>query len=107
MTQIRGIDAPTLKQWMDKGEVLLIDVRETDEYKEAHIPGALHIPLGECVPGNIPHDPDRHLVFHCKKGKRGGMACEACSGGLPDDEIWNLEGGIDAWIEAGLPVERG
>jgi rhodanese-related sulfurtransferase len=44
-------------------------------------------------------------VVHCLKGSRGASACEKLLRQDPNLEIYNLEGGIDAWSAAGLPIK--
>lgn len=107
MSQIKNIDVVALKHWLDNQEAILIDVREADEVKAAHIPGSIHIPLNACSIDSIPHDENKKLVFQCAKGGRSAKACQWCMGMQPDKEIWNLEGGIEAWIAAGFPVNKG
>lgn len=107
MSNTKTVDTHTLKQWMDNNEAMLIDVREADEYKEAHIAGSILIPLAECSADRLPHAPDKKLVIHCKKGKRGEVACTNCMSLMPGQIIWNLEGGIDAWIADGYDVNHG
>lgn len=102
---LKTIDANTLKAWLDKGEALLVDVREPAEHKAEHIPGAAPIPLGTICCGSLPDAGGKKLVIHCKAGKRGGMACEKLLAENPDMEIYNLEGGLDAWAQAGHEVK--
>ncbi len=102
-----NISANQAAKWLAEGKAILIDVRNPDEFKEEHIAYATSLPLGE-ITGlfaqlNIPQD--RKIIFQCLKGTRGGQACtiiqsntECCN------EIHNIEGGISAWKEAGLPV---
>lgn len=83
----------------------LIDVREPDEYREAHVPGAQHIPLGT-VPDNLDAVPEARPVFViCAKGGRSYRAAEFYrSHGI--DAI-NVAGGTAAWIAAGNPTNTG
>jgi rhodanese-related sulfurtransferase len=104
MNEIKSVDVTTLKEWLDNDEVILIDVRELDEYQEAYIKGAILIPLNECVPQIIPHNPDKKIVFQCRKGYRSYAACTACLDRSPQKTLWNLEGGIDEWIAKGYEV---
>ena len=101
---IKNIDAQTLKQWLDAGEVILIDVREPDEHKKQNIPGALLVPLSTISISNLLEIKDKKLVLHCKSGKRGGSACEKLLTEDPTLELFNLEGGITSWIEHGNPT---
>lgn len=100
------IDAPTLDRVRQQPEVVVIDVREPDEYAEAHIPGTTLIPLGQ-VPDRVAEIPkDRTVILTCRTGNRSGQAATWLrSQGYED--VHNLEGGILAWQKAGLPTESG
>ena len=88
----------------DAGAVL-IDVREPWEHEQASIPGAVLIPLGELADrvGEVPED--RAVYVHCRMGGRSARAVEFLRAhGRP--RSFNVVGGIDAWREAGLPVDE-
>ncbi len=102
MTTVQNIDALTLKAWLDKGEAVLLDVREPDEFARGHIPRATSVPLSqvkEAIP-TLATTADTKLVFQCQKGGRSGQACMLAGERL----VYNLEGGISAWEAAGLPI---
>ena len=109
------IESPaTIHDWMVRGEAVLIDVREPQEWAQVRIPGAVLLPLSGFDPALVPAlvgvQPGKKLVFHCRSGVRCGAAAELLSGaGLApgDAPIYRLGGGILAWIAAGLPVEQG
>ena len=84
---------------------VLVDVRERSEYAEARIPGAVLIPLGE-LPARLAEVPaDRDVYVHCRMGGRSARAVDYLrTFGRPNS--YNVTGGIEAWDEAGLPVER-
>lgn len=100
----KTIDANTLKIWLDKGEAVLVDVREPGEHSAERIPGAIHLPLGKVCKSALPEVSRKKLVIHCKVGGRGGAACEKLLAEDPNLEIYNLEGGLDAWARAGHAV---
>ncbi len=102
---IQTINAATLKSWLDKGEAMLVDVREPAEHNAQSIPGAASIPLANVCARTLPDNGGKKLVVHCKAGKRGGAACEKLLAESPDLEIYNLEGGIGAWAQAGYAVQ--
>ena len=102
---IHTINAQTLKGWLDAGEAVLIDVREPAEYASEHIQAATLIPLSVVSERSIPNLTNKKLVIHCKSGKRGGMACEKLLTENPSLDIYNLEGGISAWAQAGYTVK--
>lgn len=95
------VDAPTAQVLVTEGACLL-DVREDGEWAAGHAPGALHIPLGELRAriGGIPREG--RIVTVCKVGGRSRRAQEALLGDGFD--AVNLEGGMEAWHQAGLPV---
>ena len=85
-----------------QAEFHLLDVREDDEWAAGHIDGAQHIPLGELSArlGEVPKD--RTIVAVCRSGGRS----EAAVRGLRKlgYEAENLEGGVNAWDRAKLPL---
>ena len=90
---------------MEAGTAIIIDVREDDEVAQAAIPGAVHIPMGELLDRLDEVPRDRQVVFSCHSGGRSENVCrylEANEDGF--DDVVNLEGGIVAWSQAGLPV---
>lgn len=82
-------------------EVQLIDVREPDEWEAGRIEGARLIPLGELGARLGEIDRGRPVVAVCRSGSRSGKATEALRAQGYDVE--NLEGGMQAWEQAGLP----
>ena len=101
----KTIDSATLKSWLEKDEAVLIDVREQGEYDEVNIPASTLVPLGKISIRALPSS-DKKIVIHCLKGGRGQKACEALCAQSRELDLYNLAGGIEAWIDAGLPVHR-
>ncbi len=101
---LKTVDAKTLKQWLDNGEAMLVDVREPAENQAESIKGAVLLPLSGINKSSLPNCSGKKLVIHCRKGGRGGSACEKLLAKDPNLEIYNLEGGISAWAEAGYPI---
>jgi rhodanese-related sulfurtransferase len=100
------VDAATLKTWLDTGEAVLVDVREPAEHAAEHIPAATLLPLGKACLGALPCASGKKLVLHCRKGGRGTSACEKLLAEDPSLELYNLDGGIEAWRAAGFEVAR-
>jgi len=102
---IQPVDPQTLNRWLNNGEAILVDVREPAEYASEHIKDSTLVPLATVRRDALPDRAGRKLVIHCRKGMRGQSACEKLREQLPDVDIYNLAGGIEAWMAAGLPVE--
>lgn len=83
----------------------LLDVRQPEEFKEAHIAGANLIPLGE-LSGRLGELPrDQEILVVCRSGSRSGMAVRKLrSAGY---QALNLRGGLIGWNRAGLPLRSG
>ena len=91
------------RQLAEQGAAL-IDVREPEEFQEAHAAGARLVPVNTIFtdPSLVPAEGD--VVFICKSGRRSAMAAEmAAASGRAVGELYSVEGGTDAWLEAGLP----
>lgn len=97
------ISTHMLKQWLDHGEAVLIDVREPAEYAAEHIEGAVSVPLSTVCCPRLPKT-DKKVVFQCRRGARGESACRKLMSEDPGRHVYNLEGGIEAWQDAGLPI---
>lgn len=101
---LKNVDVKTLKQWLDADEAVLVDVREPAEHAAEAIPAAHLLPMGKLSKATLPAHEGKKLVIHCNKGGRGGRACTQLTTELEGGEVYNLEGGIVAWREAGLPL---
>lgn len=93
-----------VSQALASGNAVLVDVREPWEWEQKRIAGSILIPLAE-VPNRLNEIPaDREVYVHCRLGGRSSKAVEFLrQSGRP--RAANLTGGIEAWEEAGLPVE--
>jgi rhodanese-related sulfurtransferase len=98
------IDVDELAARLEGGSAL-IDVRETDEYVDAHVPGAVLLPLSDLanrldeVPSGEP------VLLICKSGARSMRAAEALASRGHD--VTNVAGGTQAWIASGRTVATG
>ena len=81
---------------------MLLDVRTDEEWATGHIPGAVHIPMQE-LRERLDEVADR-VVCVCAVGARSARVTQWLVG--QGREAVNLDGGIWAWAQHGLPVER-
>ena len=87
-------------------QIVLIDVREPEEFARGKIPGAYTIPRGVLemqVDGRLPLDST--VVLYCGGGARSALAAKSMAE-MGYDKVENLQGGWHAWINSGLPVEQ-
>jgi rhodanese-related sulfurtransferase len=85
------------------GGASMIDVREGYERDAGYIAGTRHIELERLASSAEEIDRSAPVVFHCRLGVRSAMAASAFrSAGF---DAYTLTGGIQAWVDAGLPIE--
>ena len=98
------ISVQEAKEMADNGAVV-IDVREPHEYTSGHVPGAGLIPVNTVYARREELPTDKDVIFVCAMGQRSALAAEmAAAAGLT--RLFNLEGGTEAWVNSGEPVEK-
>lgn len=99
-----AISAADAKRLLDEGAIL-VDIREADEHAHERVPGAHHLPLSRLEEADLAVHQGKPVIFHCRSGARtrsnagrlAGKASQAC-------DVFVVEGGLEAWKRAGLPV---
>lgn len=93
-----------VRERLDAGRAILVDIREADEFARSHITGAQSQPLSTWEKAHLSVDPDADVIFTCRSGMRTAGACDRLAARIRGD-AFVLNGGLDAWAKAGLPVE--
>ena len=103
---MQDVEVTTLKVWLERGEALLIDVREPPEYAAEHIPDARLLPLSTLDPARVPQEAGKKVVLHCVMGMRSAQAGQKLlDAGFTT--VYNFRGGVQAWKDAGYATARG
>lgn len=105
---VRDIDPQELKALLENGSEkrpVVIDVRESWEYAQGHVPGARLISLSEFARYTDQLDPSQPIAVICASGSRSQSAA-ALLGQKGFDTVYNVIGGTYNWLQQGLPVER-
>lgn len=86
--------------------LLILDVREQSEFNESHLYDATNIPLGEINASLSTLEPYKNteIIVYCRTDFRSGMASQNLANNHNFTKIYNMLGGINAWIAAGYPV---
>lgn len=92
-----------VRERLDAGRAILVDIREADEFARSHITGAQSQPLSTWEKAHLSVDPDADVIFTCRSGMRTTGACDRLAARIRGD-AFVLNGGLDAWAKAGLPV---
>jgi rhodanese-related sulfurtransferase len=106
--RVKETSVPDVKKRMDAGEkLLLVDVREDNEWAQGHLPGAVHLGKGiierdieQCVP-----DTGAKLILYCGGGFRSAIAAENLQK-MGYTNVESMDGGWKGWLAAGLPTEK-
>ena len=105
---IQVVDPATIRAWWEAGDVVLVDVREREEYAAENIDGAINLPLSSFNPAQVPKPGiGQHLVIHCRSGVRCGTASSYLAASGWEGEIVRMRGGILGWKAADCPTRRG
>jgi rhodanese-related sulfurtransferase len=96
-SNLKTVDATTLKRWLEQERVTLVDVREPGEYREERIESAHLVPLSNFNPAHIPPREDKKLVLYCRSGNRSSQAAaKLLAHGY--EEVTHLQNGLSASI---------
>ena len=107
LSGIKEIGTIEAIQLINHKDAVIIDVREDSEYNSGHVPHSRHIPLGSLGKRHIELEryKNRPLVVVCRSGARSGSACGMLKK-FGFEEVYNLAGGVGAWQQANLPLEK-
>ena len=98
-----GLAPAKVSELAAAGDAELIDVRMDYEFEAGHVQGSRNIELNELTGQAESLPRDRTIVFLCRSGNRSGMAAEAFR--QAGFDAHNMEGGLLAWTEQGLPID--
>jgi rhodanese-related sulfurtransferase len=102
---VNDLDIDDIKAGLAAGSILIVDVREPQEFAAGRIPGSVSRPLSQFDPADLPNEPGKRIVLSCAAGVRSLRALAfAQSAGLDVDS--HYLGGFKDWVMRGEPVER-
>lgn len=102
---VRHVSVAELKQTYES--VLVVDVREREEFDLSHLPGAVHAATPEAIDAVRAKHPEKTLVLYCTVGVRSAIAARELQQRTPKNHtagVVNLAGSIFAWANAGEPL---
>jgi rhodanese-related sulfurtransferase len=104
---IKEVNSSGAMQLINHKNAVVLDVREPSEYESGHVLNAKLVPLGKLKDriGELEKYKDRSMVVVCRSGNRSGTACFIL-GKHGFSQAYNLAGGMQAWKQANLPVEK-
>jgi rhodanese-related sulfurtransferase len=110
--QIENLDPDAVEAELASGDAVLVDIRDAEELAETgRIPGSVHVPRGmlefRADPSTAYHqpelDPSARVILHCAGGGRSALAAVTLKE-MGYQNVAHLDGGFNAWKEAGKPV---
>lgn len=92
---------------LNRNKPLILDVRDAAEFASGHIQGAKNIPVAELANRlkEIERFKDKPVLVHCQRGIRARNACKILKA-QQFSQLNNLQGGLDSWVEAKLPLVK-
>ena len=105
-SQVEEVDPAEVREHLGNG-VVLVDVRESEEWDAGHIPGAKHVPRGYLesrIEGAV-KDRDQRVVLYCASGQRSALAANTLREQLGYENVASMNGGITLWKDRGYEVD--
>lgn len=110
-SDLQALDPDAVEAELASGDAVLVDIREADEVAAGRIAGSTHIPRGmlefRADPTSTYHqaplDPTKRVILHCASGGRSALAAATLKE-MGYEDVAHLDGGMNAWKEAGKPV---
>ncbi|MBV8848016.1 MAG: rhodanese-like domain-containing protein [Methylobacteriaceae bacterium] len=103
---IEDVALDELKRGLADGSILLVDVREPNEWDAGHIAGATLHPMSAFDPSGLPHQEGKRVVLQCRSGNRSAKALAIAQANGREDVRAHFGGGMLEWSAAGEPIER-
>lgn len=112
-SRVENLDVEAVERELQSGDAVLVDIRDAPEIEaNGRIPGAVHVPRGmlefRADPTSpyhqAPLDPSRRVILHCASGGRSALAAQTLQD-MGYEDVAHLDGGFNAWSEAGKPTE--
>ena len=104
-----SVTAAEATRLINREDALVVDVRDPGDYGAGHILGAKSAPLARLesgdVPGEVAKRKDRPVILYCERGERSSRAAAALRKHGFQKAV-SLDGGLNGWRQAGLPVEK-
>jgi rhodanese-related sulfurtransferase/glyoxylase-like metal-dependent hydrolase (beta-lactamase superfamily II) len=107
VSRIELMDPELLAARLDEDGVVVLDVRDHDEFEDGHVPESVHIPYGQLLDRLAELPRDRPIATICSGGKRSGLAASILQREGFDRVVHVAHGGVGTWQDLGQPVERG
>lgn len=107
LTNIQQLNVNEAVRLMNDSDVVVLDVRESNEYSTGHIRDSIHIPMSALVKRltELDKHKNKQILAYCRSGSRSNNACRTLyKQGF--ENVSNLAGGIMSWTNANLPVTK-
>jgi len=106
-SNIKQLNVNEAVRLMNDENVVLLDVRENNEYSSGHIRDSIHIPMASLSKrlGELEKYKSRPILAYCRSGSRSNSACSTLSK-KGFEHVSNLAGGIMSWSNANLPITK-
>lgn len=103
--KLNALSPARAAEMLRQGKAVLVDIREADEFVRRHVKGAISRPLSAFEDAHLKLEAGADVIFTCRSGMRTAANCDRLKA-VVEGEAFILEGGLDAWAAAGLPVEE-
>ena len=106
-SQLKTISTDQLTRLVNQQNAVLVDTRSAEQFQAGHIVNAANIPANEIdqAPKKLPKGKKRPVVVYCQVGRTSMKACQQLEK-QGFEQIFNLKGGLNAWVNDKLPLSK-
>jgi len=106
-SQLKSITSDQLTRLVNQQNAVLVDTRSPEHFQAGHIVNAVNIPVNELDQASkkLPKGKKRPVVIYCHSGRTSMKACQQLEK-QGFEQIFNLKGGINAWVNDKLPLNK-
>jgi rhodanese-related sulfurtransferase len=107
--RVRETNVADVKRRVDAGEkMIVVDVREDNEWANGHLPGAIHLGKGVIerdIEARVP-DTSAKIILYCGGGFRSALSADNLQK-MGYTNVESMDGGWKGWLDAGFPTQKG
>ena len=106
LSQVKAVGPAEATRLLNHENAVMIDMRSDKDYREGHIVNAVHVPDGKGdIPAALNKHHERPVIVYCQRGNNSTAVCNRLSK-QGFESVYNLQGGVQAWQKAELPLTK-
>jgi len=106
LSQVKAVSPGEATRLLNHDNAIMIDMRSDKDYRDGHIVNAVNVPDGKGeIPATLSKHLERPVIVYCQRGQTSTAVCNRLSK-QGFESVYNLQGGVQAWQKAELPLTK-